>query len=911
MGWDFSNKQTMRNSMALLLPFFILALQLSLQEFLSPYVWILFFPTVCISAWLGNLRIGFISATIATLLGLWFFVPPTFTFVKEFKQYGASFVFLISGIAFVIFHDRLRKLNQRNLELINNNRLAEKRHMEEILSLSEYKYSLIFDKSPFAITLGTFPEANLIAVNDAFLTLFEYTREEVIGKTTIELGLNTIDSLNEVRRIMHEFGKVKNFECILKTKTGKEVNISLNMNWVSIRGVNHTLATLEDISTRKKAEDAMHFSEDKFSVLFHKGSLPSVLTKFPNIEIVDANEAFLELFGYEKKEVIGHTSIELGLNRDINLRNQIYQEIDRDSMPKSYEQTLHSKSGSAIEVLTSLNILSFGENKFVLATIQDITFRKKTEAALIQSEERYRTILNTMLDCVITINEKGIIQSTNRSIEATFGYTPKEILGQNVSILMPEIFAREHDSYLQKYLETGKARIIGIGREVTAKRKDQSIFPVHLSIGEFVLNNERNYVGIVKDITTMVNSREELRSHRDHLDDLVKERTKELRLMQQNLVIAKERAEQANKSKTIFLASASHDLRQPLQAANILIYLLGEKVSDAESNDLVEKLKSSLESLGELLNSLLDISNLDAGMIYPDKVGFPLSAIFKKISNDMAVIAESKGLVLRVLPTNAIAYSDPKLLEQIIRNLVFNAIKYTKTGRILLGVRQRGARLLIQVYDTGIGIPNDKLDKIFEEFYQVNNSARNRKKGLGLGLAIVRRLAKLMGHSIEVRSNVGRGSKFEITVPMSEVAKRKDWFNNHSMNIESKPKVIIVIEDENENLETLGLLLKLWGHTVIATSSAEEALNNLRASKRIPDIILADYRLENEKTGIEAIALIRSEIDNPIPALLLTGDTSPDQLLQAKTSNLKILHKPINPLQLKNIIGLIQKESRD
>lgn len=139
----------------------------------------------------------------------------------------------------------------------------------------------------------------------------------------------------------------------------------------------------------------------------------------------------------------------------------------------------------------------------------------------------------------------------------------------------------------------------------------------------------------------------------------------------------------------------------------------------------------------------------------------------------MSVIADAKGLALRIFPTDAIVYSDPKLLEQIIRNLVFNAIKYTKTGRVLLGARTRGTRLLIQVYDTGIGIPNDKLDKIFEEFYQVNNSARNRKKGLGLGLAIVRRLVKLMGHTIEVKSNFGRGTKFEITVPISEVAKRK------------------------------------------------------------------------------------------------------------------------------------------
>jgi PAS domain S-box-containing protein len=786
MQWKFQKKQTVRNILAILLPFFSLTIQFALWEFLNPYIWILFFPTVYISAWLGNKRSGFIAATISALLGLWFFAAPTFTLAKEFQQYIASIVFLISGFAFTIFHDRLRKLNERHLELIENTRSAEKRHIEEILALSEYKYSLIFDKSPIAIALAKFPESEMVAVNDAFLSLFEYKREEVIGKTTLELGLNTTDSLNEVRKRMNESGIIKNFKTVRQTKNGKEINMVLSMSWVDILGVKHSLAT-----------------------------------------------------------------------------------------------------------------------------IQDITAQKQAAIALKESKDISRTILDTILDCVITINETGIIQSINPSTVATFGYAQEELIGNTITLLMPESHAAKHPNYLQRYFKTGGARIIGIGREVRAKRKDGTTFPIYLSVGEFVLNGERSFVGIIRDITTTVSAREELNLHRDNLEELVKNRTKELQAIQKDLLIAKEKAEQASASKTQFLASASHDLRQPLQAANMLVYLLGEKVIDVESTDIINKLKSSLDSLGELLNSLLDISKLDAGMIYPDKVGFPLSVIFKKIGNDMSVIADAKGLALRIFPTDAIVYSDPKLLEQIIRNLVFNAIKYTKTGRVLLGARTRGARLLIQVYDTGIGIPNDKLDKIFEEFYQVNNSARNRKKGLGLGLAIVRRLVKLMGHTIEVKSNLGRGTKFEITVPISEVAKRKNWFNTRKTNQNSSSKVIVVIEDDSQNLETLELLLGQWGHTVITGLSAEDALTNLYSSHARPDLILADYRLENEKTGIEAIALIRSRFNPFISALLLTGDTSPTRLREAKASGLKILHKPINPIELKTTIDSFQTTLKD
>ena len=239
-------------------------------------------------------------------------------------------------------------------------------------------------------------------------------------------------------------------------------------------------------------------------------------------------------------------------------------------------------------------------------------------------------------------------------------------------------------------------------------------------------------------------------------------------LAQEEILLAKEEAELADQAKSRFLASASHDLRQPLQALNLFVSALADLEDDPEKNNILERTQTSLDALASLLNALLDISRLEAGLIVPDKSNFGFGYI-SRLAEEFVPVAEAQGLSLRVVPSNLVLHSDPIMLETIIRNLLANALKYTDTGKILLGCRRRGDMVRIEIWDTGRGTPEAQRELIFEEFYQIGNEARDREKGLGLGLSIVQRTAILLGHPIQVRSELGRGSVFAIDVPWPTV----------------------------------------------------------------------------------------------------------------------------------------------
>ena len=236
------------------------------------------------------------------------------------------------------------------------------------------------------------------------------------------------------------------------------------------------------------------------------------------------------------------------------------------------------------------------------------------------------------------------------------------------------------------------------------------------------------------------------------------------------LEAAKRHAEQANLGKSRFLAAASHDLRQPLQTLSLLQGILAKKVRDAELVNLVLRLEEALDAMSGMLDSLLDINQLEAGIVRPQVVTFPVKELLERLRNEFAYHAETRGLGWRVISCGLFVSSDPRLLEQMIRNLLSNAVKYTESGKVLLGCRRRGDRLRIEVWDTGPGVPKEQLQAIFEEFHQLDNAARERNRGLGLGLAIVQRLAHLLGHAVDVRSRVGKGSAFSVEVPLSHEA---------------------------------------------------------------------------------------------------------------------------------------------
>jgi signal transduction histidine kinase/ActR/RegA family two-component response regulator len=359
-------------------------------------------------------------------------------------------------------------------------------------------------------------------------------------------------------------------------------------------------------------------------------------------------------------------------------------------------------------------------------------------------------------------------------------------------------------------------------------------------------------------------------------------------------------AEQAYRAKARFLAAASHDLRQPMQALAIFHDLLQQQPQSARGAELLANARQSSDAMNSLLGALLDISRLDANVVKPDRRAFVLKELIDGLEREFAPLAAQRGLHLRVRPCDAIVRSDPALLGRILRNLLSNAIRYTPSGRILLGCRRAGRQLQIGVFDTGIGIPADQHRAIFSEFYQIGNQARDRQQGIGLGLAIVERLTRLLDHPLTLRSAPGRGSSFAVTVPLAgseamplvpareaEPVQLHDRIGGHR---------ILVIEDEAAIRDGLCALLEGWGCEVASAGSCAEAL---ALADAMPDAVISDMGLPGGQNGIAAIAALRARHGAALPALLVTGDTSQTALRAAMAAGLVMLHKPIKPARLR------------
>ena len=366
---------------------------------------------------------------------------------------------------------------------------------------------------------------------------------------------------------------------------------------------------------------------------------------------------------------------------------------------------------------------------------------------------------------------------------------------------------------------------------------------------------------------------------------------------------ARDEAEKASTAKTRFLAAASHDLRQPLQALNLFVYALEGKESDPEKREIISLIRSSLDALKELLNTLLDISKLEAGVVQPTLKDFPVEPMIARIKSELTAVAWANDLELRTVDNSASVYSDPSLLETVVRNLVDNAIKYTEEGRVLVGCRRRDGKLRIEVWDTGPGIPWDQRELIFQDFYQVDNEARQRAQGLGLGLSIVRRMTDLMGCRLGCESELGKGSMFWVEAPLSQTQVVEETVVS-PISLDRGNAHIVIIEDDEQVLVGLKSLLEGTGYTVQAFQSAQTNVirNAFVGARVIPDLIIADYRLDAELTGRNAIDLIRKTLASEIPAIIITGDTAPARLREAKESGFPILHKPVQPEELMAMI---------
>ena len=392
----------------------------------------------------------------------------------------------------------------------------------------------------------------------------------------------------------------------------------------------------------------------------------------------------------------------------------------------------------------------------------------------------------------------------------------------------------------------------------------------------------------------------------ERTDDLVRQIARGESLMQE-LQQKKAEAELANVAKTRFLASASHDLRQPMHAIGLLVGVLKKRIGHPDAFDIVKNIQAAVEAMERLFSALLDISRLDAGIVHPNICTFPLSDVLLAVEKDLSVTADGKGLQIRVVATSVWVRSDPQVLERIVRNLVANAIRYTPRGKVLLGCRHHDSdkrQVRLEIHDTGIGIAETDISRIFMEFVQIGNAERDRSKGLGLGLSIVKRSAELLGHPLNVQSTPEKGSCFSITLPRMIEQEHKSVIANI---VEEDPDLsgtfVVFIDDDKEIRTAMGALLNLWNCHCILAASADEAVEALTEHLRTPDVIVSDYWLADGKDGVGAIALLRQAMGEDIPGLIVTGDITPADLARIDSVHLSLLHKPINPQRLGEAIA--------
>ncbi|WP_448203162.1 hybrid sensor histidine kinase/response regulator [Azospirillum sp. sgz302134] len=499
---------------------------------------------------------------------------------------------------------------------------------------------------------------------------------------------------------------------------------------------------------------------------------------------------------------------------------------------------------------------------------------------------------------VIATDEHGTILDMNPAAERALGYSRAEVVGRATPMLFhdrqeveqaAERLSREMGQRIDPGVEVFVARArrgIRVEQEWTYIRKDGSRFAVLLDVG--ALRNGAGalvgFFGISSDLT----------------DRKASERAA---IAMQAEVLARKEAERANLSKSKFLAAASHDLRQPLQSAVLFAAALAPSITDAHGRRMMANLDKSLEGMRTLLDRLLDISKLDAGAVQPRPVDFQIAGLLDELNAIYTPRAAAKGLDWRLVPCDAAVHSDPDLLGRILRNLIENALTYTLEGGVEVSGAAGADAVTITVRDSGIGIPEDKLEDVFQEFTQLGNPERDRNQGLGLGLAIVRRLSRLIGHPVEVRSRFGVGSEFVVTVPLATGTAPRPEPAAISDAVDGDGRLILLVEDDALVRAGLVAMVEGWGYATLDAGSWEEADAVLSTSSRPPDAVIADYRLRNGVTGLSVLNALRDLYDAPVRAILLTGETGAAPVAEAKALGCAVLHKPVTACMLRDALA--------
>lgn len=505
------------------------------------------------------------------------------------------------------------------------------------------------------------------------------------------------------------------------------------------------------------------------------------------------------------------------------------------------------------------SIVGFGEGSMRKSYYPELRRR-------LQELERFRTLFDAGNDLILlTELPLGIITDANLPACRRLGWPRDQLLGRPVTEVLE---GGDLDALLADDATDRPAQL-----EMYFRGRDGSVFPVELTCRVAHAGAARSALIVARDIT-------------------------DRRCFECQLHAAKEKAERANMAKSKFLAAASHDLRQPAQALTLFTTVLRQKLTGHPASTVVEHLQNSVDSLRLLLDALLDVSRLDAGLVVPGIKAFPVADILSRLRAEYQMRAEKQNLRVSVVTSTLWLASDPILLERILRNLVENALCYTRSGGVVIGCRRHGGQVAIEVWDSGIGLMPEALDDIFEEFYQVDNPERDRCKGLGLGLAIVRRLSQLLSHEIGVTSTPGRGSRFSVLVP------RADADPSRPVTAEPRPEPscrgmsVLVIDADTTARASVRMMLESWGCRVRDAGSSVEAVK--QTDLDVQFVVARDR--QHDGSGADAIRAVQHVAGHSIPGLIIDGETTPERVSDTPAHGYRVLHGPVTAETLRAAI---------
>jgi PAS domain S-box-containing protein len=610
--------------------------------------------------------------------------------------------------------------------------------------------------------------------------------------------------------------------------------------------------------------------------------------------ITTFNPAAERIFGYSAEEVIGHNVKMLMPDPYKREHDSYIGNYLRTGQAKiigtGREVTGQRKDGRTFPMELAISEFSFGDGRYFTGIVRDVTERKRAEEErkraeeeLREAEERMRSVVDHVVDGIITIDERGNIQSYNPAAENIFGYTRNQVLGQNVKMLMPEPYHGEHDGYISNYLNTGKPKIIGIGREVLGKRRDGTVFPMELAVSAFHIGQRRYFTGIVRDIT-----------ERKRLEDQLRQRVADLA--------------EADRQKNDFLAMLSHELRNPLGPMRNALYIMKMAHSDpgviGEAQGMIER---QLQQLVRLVDDLLDVSRIIRGKIDLRKERVDLAQVIRRAVETAQPVIDANGHELDVVvPQQPIwVMGDLIRLAQVLANLLTNAAKYTtKPGRIAVMLTQQGGDAVIAVKDQGEGIPPELLPRVFELFVQGDHTLARSQGGLGIGLTLVRRLIEMHNGQVAASSGgTGLGSEFTVRLPMLPENIQASEASQALARASRKgaSKRVLVVDDNVDAANSIAKILRLFGHDVRCVYDGPSALSEAQTYQ--PEVFVLDIGLPGMDGYQLAKRLRANDAFKRAPLIAVTGYGQDDDRARSREAGFNYhLTKPVDPEVLHDIL---------